>query len=108
MLKAITLASLLTGACLAPALAETPMLFKSVKVALPTGDRVFPGGDRANAINNNCVACHSAGMVLNQPSLTKAVWSSEVHKMIAVYKAPVSAADADAVIAYLVATKGAP
>lgn len=108
MLTKTMLASLLVGAGLAPALAETAMTFKSVKVELPTGDRAFPGGDKADAINNNCVACHSAGMVLNQPSLTKAAWTSEVHKMIAVYKAPVSAADADAVIAYLVATKGQP
>ena len=108
MLRTITFAILSTGVCLAPALAETPMIFKSVKIALPTGDRMFPGGGEADAINNNCVACHSAGMVLNQPSLTKAAWSTEVHKMIAVYKAPVSAADADAVIAYLAATKGAP
>ena len=102
------LASLLTELCLAPAMAETPMTFKSVKVELPTDDRVFPGGDKADAINTNCLACHSAGMVLNQPALTKAAWSVEVHKMITVYKAPVSAADADAVITYLVATKGAP
>ena len=108
MLRTITFATLSIGACLAPALAATPMVFKSVQVELPTGDRMFPGGDKANAINNNCVACHSAGMVLNQPSLTRAVWTTEVHKMIDVYKAPVSAADADAVIAYLVATKGAP
>ena len=108
MLRTITLASLLAGAGIAPALAETAMIFKSVKVELPTGDRLFQGGDKADAINNNCLACHSAGMVLNQPPLTKAVWTSEVHKMIAVYKAPVSAADAEAVIAYLVATRGKP
>jgi len=108
MLRTIMIASALIGACLAPAASETAMTFKSVKVDLPTGDRTFPGGDKADAINNNCVACHSAGMVLNQPSLSKAAWTSEVHKMIAVYKAPVSAADADAVIAYLVETKGKP
>ncbi len=108
MLGKVMVASALVGACLTPAAAETAMTFRSVKVELPTGDRAFPGGDRADAINNNCVACHSAGMVLNQPPLTKAGWTTEVHKMIAVYKAPVSAADADAVIAYLVATKGKP
>jgi mono/diheme cytochrome c family protein len=107
MLEKMTLASLLWAACLAPALAETPMTFKSVKVALPTGDRTFPGGDEADAVNENCVACHSAGMVLNQPPLTAAAWTAEVRKMIAVYKAPVADADADAVIAYLVATKAA-
>ncbi len=108
MLRTIMIASALIGACLTPAAAETAMAFKSVKVELPTGDRAFPGGDKADAINNDCVACHSAGMVLNQPSLSKAAWTSEVHKMISVYKAPVSAADADAVIAYLAATKGKP
>ena len=107
MLKTVKLASLLTVWFLAPAVAGTAMTFKSIKVELPTGDRTFPGGEKAEAINNNCLACHSAGMVLNQPALTKAAWTTEVHKMIAVYKAPVSAADADAVIAYLVATKGA-
>ena len=108
MSRTIVLASLLTVACLFPALAGTAMTFKSVKVELPTGDRVFPGGDKADAINNNCVTCHSAGMVLNQPPLTKAAWAAEVHKMVNVYKAPVSDADADTIIAYLAATKGKP
>ena len=57
---------------------------------LPTDERTFPGGDKAAAINNNCVACHSAGMVLNQPPLSRAEWAGEVHKMANVYKAPVS------------------
>jgi mono/diheme cytochrome c family protein len=108
MLRKIALAGLVMGTGLAPARSETAMVFKSEKVELPTGDRAFPGGEKADAINNNCVACHSAGMVLNQPALTKAAWTGEVHKMIAIYKAPVSAADADAVVAYLVATKGQP
>ena len=106
MLKTMMFASLMAGFCLVSAWAETPMMFKSVTVELPIGDRIFPGGDKAEAINNNCLACHSAGMVLNQPALKKAEWSAEVRKMITVYKAPVSDADADAIIAYLVETKG--
>ena len=108
MLRTMVLASQLAAMCMSPALAGTPMTFKSVKVDLPAGDRVFPGGDKADAINNNCVSCHSAGMVLNQPALTKAAWAAEVHKMVNVYKAPVSDADADTIIAYLAATKGKP
>lgn len=99
----------------APALAEAtsapaaaPMTFHSEKVELPTGDRAFPGGDNATAINNNCVTCHSAGMVLNQPALTKAEWAGEVHKMANVYKAPVSPEDQAAIIDYLAETKGKP
>lgn len=83
------------------------LVLKSVSVELPTGDRMFPTGPGSDAINNNCLACHSAGMVLNQPALTKAAWSAEVHKMITVYKAPVSDEDAAAIVAYLVRTKGA-
>jgi hypothetical protein len=48
--------------------AATPLELKSVKIDLPDSDRMFTGAD---AINNNCLACHSAGMVLNQPELSK-------------------------------------
>ncbi len=89
--------------------AETsaPFSFKSVSVDLPTGDRMFAGGAQADPINNNCLTCHSAGMVLNQPALSRAAWEAEVHKMIDVYKAPVAAEDVPAIVAYLAATKGA-
>jgi mono/diheme cytochrome c family protein len=75
---------------------------------LPSSDRVFPGGAAADAINGNCVSCHSAGMVLNQPPLSKAAWQSEVAKMRDMYKAPIAAEDVPAIVAYLTETKGAP
>jgi cytochrome c553 len=87
--------------------AQTAPELKSVTVDLPAGDRQFPGGPEADAINNNCTACHSPGMVLNQPNLPKATWDAEVHKMISVYKAPIEDADVPAIVAYLVANKGA-
>ncbi|WP_426438747.1 hypothetical protein [Bradyrhizobium genosp. P] len=68
---------------------------------------MFPGGAAADAINNNCLACHSADMVLNQPALPKATWEAEVHKMISAYKAPVGEADVPAIVDYLASTKGA-
>ena len=83
------------------------LVLKSVSVDLPNGDRMFPDGPGAEAINNNCLVCHSAGMVLNQPALPKTAWAAEVHKMIATYKAPVSDADAAAIVDYLARTKGA-
>ena len=92
----------------APRSAAAPVLvLKSVSVDLPNGDRMFPDGPGAEAINNNCLACHSAGMVLNQPALPQAAWAGIVHKMITVYKAPVSDEDAATIIAYLARTKGA-
>lgn len=78
---------------------------KSVNVDLPTGERQFPGKD-ADAINNNCLACHSAGMVLNQPPFSRETWSATVNKMIHVYKAPVSDADAALIVEYLAAHHG--
>ena len=87
---------------------EPPLTLKSVSIDLPNGDRTFPGGPEAEAINNNCLTCHSAGMVLNQPALPRAVWDAEVHKMISVYKAPVAAEDVPAIVAYLDSTKGTP
>jgi mono/diheme cytochrome c family protein len=108
MLNRMIALSLLLGMALSPisAWAQSALVLKSVSVDLPTGDRIFSGGATADAINNNCVACHSAGMVLNQPKFPKAVWEAEVHKMINVYKAPIDEADVAPIVAYLVQTKG--
>jgi len=84
-----------------------PLVLKSVSVELPTSDRTFPDGPGATEISNNCLVCHSAGMVLNQPALPAAAWAGEVHKMVSVYKAPVSDQDAAAIVAYLTRLKGA-
>ena len=97
----LSVASILSGAC-----AATLSELKPVKIDLPDSDKMFPDGPAADAINNNCLACHSADMVLNQPALPRATWESEVHKMINVYKAPIDDADAAAIVDYLAKTKG--
>ena len=79
----------------------------SLGVELPNSDREFPPGPGVEAAQANCAACHSAGMVLNQPALSRATWEMEIHKMIAVYKAPVSEEDAKTILAYLDSIKGA-
>jgi hypothetical protein len=82
---------------------------KSTKVEYPTPDVLFPGaGTDADAINNNCLACHSADHVLNQPFLSKENWEEVVHKMITAYKAPISPDDAKQIVDYLVKTKSPP
>lgn len=107
MLIKILPIGLLIGAALSPvaARAQAAPVFKSVTVDLPAGDRVFPGGAAADAINNNCLACHSAGMVLNQPALSKAQWDAEVIKMHTAYKAPIDPKDVDAILDYLVSLR---
>ena len=108
MHRNFTAAALLAGALTVSfgALAAVPTELKSERVELPDSSRMFPPGPGADAINNNCLACHSAGMVLNQPRLSKEAWAAEVHKMINSYKAPVAPEDVDAIVNYLSATKG--
>ena len=86
--------------------AATPLQLKSVKVDLPDSDKMFPTGPGSDAINNNCLACHSADMVLNQPALSKQAWATEVNKMINNYKAPIAPEDIGAIVNYLTALKG--
>src|SRR6202790_2007018 len=90
-----------------PGDAATITTLKSLKLDVPTSDAMFPAGPGSDAINNNCIACHSADHVLNKPSLSREAWQEVVIKMITAYKAPVTADDAKAILDYLVRTKGA-
>jgi len=100
--------ALAAGGMLSPLSAQpqTSISFKSVSVHLPYGDRKFPGGHEADAANRNCLVCHSPGMVLNQPALSKAQWQAEVEKMHTAYKAPIDPKDVDAIVGYLVGIRG--
>ena len=108
MFRNLLAAVIVLGAVSMPltARAASPIELKSVKVDLPDSDRMFPGPGE-DAINNNCLACHSAGMVLNQPELSKQAWAAEVNKMITAYKAPVAPEDVGAIVDYLDRVKGA-
>jgi hypothetical protein len=101
-------AVILLGAASMPlaARAATPTELKPVKIDLPDSDKMFPDGPGSDSINNNCLACHSADMVLNQPELSKQAWAAEVNKMINNYKAPIALEDVGAIVEYLTALKG--
>jgi hypothetical protein len=109
MFRNLLSAAVLLGAASVPlvARAATPFELKSVKVDLPDSDKMFPDGPGSDAINNNCIACHSADMVLNQPALSKQAWAAEVNKMINNYKAPVAPEDVATIVDYLTSLKGA-
>ena len=109
MFRNLLSAAVLLGAASMPlvARAATPLQLKSVKVDLPDSDKMFPDGPGSDAINNNCLACHSADMVLNQPALSKQAWAAEVNKMINNYKAPVAPEDVATIVDYLTSLKGA-
>jgi cytochrome c553 len=109
MRRTILAFTCLTAGLLAatPALVQQLPAIKSTTVDLPSGDSLFPGGARADAVNNNCLACHSADMVLNQPALPRATWEAEVHKMINIYKAPIDNFDVPAIVDYLASIRSA-
>ncbi len=82
------------------ALAEGPGLH-AVAVELPGSDRELPAGPGAELVTNNCTACHSPGMILTQPALTKATWLAEVNKMRSTYKAPIADENVEPIVTYL-------
>jgi hypothetical protein len=107
MARALLPIALVVGVAFAPvcARAESQLSLKSVSVDLPAGDDMFPNGPGADAINSNCLACHSADMVLNRPALPMTQWHAEVDKMRTAYKAPIDPKDVDAILDYLVSVK---
>jgi len=85
-----------------------PAVFKPAAVELPPDASAFPDGPNVKTVTQNCLACHSADMVQDQPLLPRATWAAEVTKMRNVYKAPISDADAALIVDYLAATHAPP
>jgi cytochrome c553 len=108
MLRTMLPIAVVAGVVLAPSVARPQEKFslKSVSVDLPASDRIFPNGHGSDATNENCLICHSAGMVLTQPGLSKAQWQAEVDKMRTAYKAPIDLKDVDTIVDYLVSIRG--
>ena len=63
-----------------------------------------PGLDK---VEGNCGACHSLDYIqMNSPYPSAALWDAEVNKMIKVYGAPITDADAAAIKDYLTKNYG--
>jgi len=77
----------------------------SVNLSFPRSDNTFPGGAAADTINNDCLICHSAGMVLDQATLSRAAWQGMVDQMHNDFKAPFAVQDSTAILDYLVNLK---
>jgi mono/diheme cytochrome c family protein len=66
--------------------------------------RKAPGLDK---VATNCAVCHSLDYIqMNSPFPNAALWDAEVTKMIKVYGAPISDADAAAIVDYLKSNYG--
>ena len=98
MIRPVNLA-LATGAVLLAAAAFA----QPVSIELPIGNTPPELADPASeVVVNNCSACHSLDYITTQPrGKGEQFWRDSVAKMVNVYKAPLSPADADAVAAEL-------
>jgi len=63
----------------------------------------FPG---YQTFSMNCLTCHSASYISNQPNLPEKTWAAIVTKMQKTFGAPVSDSSAKEIIQYLAAIKG--
>jgi sulfite dehydrogenase (cytochrome) subunit B len=73
--------------------------------ALPDESATLRPGPGVEVAESNCKACHSADYLSMQPPKKgEAFWGAEVQKMIKVYRAPITEADAKTITAYLAQT----
>jgi mono/diheme cytochrome c family protein len=66
----------------------------------------LPPGPGHDVFAAQCVICHSPRYVLNQPVFPRKTWTTEVHKMVAAYGAPIDAGQERLIVDYLVSWHG--
>lgn len=76
-----------------------------LSVELPKDESTFPPGDGAE-LTGQCLICHSAGMVLRQPPLTREEWIGEINKMRNAFGAPLPAEQVGLLADYLYRING--
>ena len=64
-----------------------------------------PGPGR-DVVKNDCAICHSTDYIVRQPHLDAKKWEAEVKKMMTLFGAPVSEADAKEIVDYLARNYG--
>lgn len=81
----------------------TAPLFAQVEgdIAVPYIPFEVKMGKGFDAVNGNCLTCHSFGYVTNQGRQSKEFWRKKVEKMIVHFKAPITKEDANTVTEYL-------
>ncbi len=74
-------------------------------VADPAWDLVLPEGPNREEFQTSCLICHSARLPLGQPRFKREKWVEVVHKMVAVYGAPMTPDDEAKVVEYLLVAR---
>src|SRR5208282_5970049 len=71
----------------------------------PAWDIELPEGPHRDEFQTSCLICHSARLPLGQPPFGREKWAEVVHKMVAVYGAPITSEDESRVVDYLLAAR---
>lgn len=58
-------------------------------------------GKHFDAVQANCLTCHSFGYILNQGKQSRSFWKEKVLKMVDAFKAPIGETDQELITAYL-------
>ena len=83
--------------------ASAPAAQTPVTITLPAQSVAFRAAPGVEVARKDCLTCHSAEYVTQQPALSKTGWTNEITKMRAAYGASIPDADTDALVAYLLA-----
>lgn len=86
--------------------APAAQTWTKVEVEFPVSQTLFPPGKGADIANGLCLICHSAGMVLRQPPLSRQEWSGEITKMRTAFGAPIPPDQVEVLATYLHAING--
>ncbi len=81
------------------------VLAASVVEAEPACDIELPEGPHRDEFQTSCLICHSARLPLGQPPFGREKWAEVVHKMAAVYGAPITSEEESRVVDYLLAAR---
>ena len=71
----------------------------------PAWDIELPEGPHRDEFQTSCLICHSARLPLGQPPFDREKWVEIVHKMVAVYGAPMTSEEESHVVDYLLAAR---
>ena len=93
MMKKLLIATLVAGI---PLFAQVDEKIEVPYIAFP-----IKMGKGFDAVQSNCLTCHSFGYMINQGKQSKAFWAGKVEKMIVHFKAPISEEDSKTIIEYL-------
>jgi predicted cobalt transporter CbtA len=95
----VLVGALATVGAVAPAL--------GLKIELPKETATLKAGPGLEAVNAQCLACHSVDYIITQPrDKPLAFWKAEVEKMKKVYGAPIPDDQIDPVADYLARSYG--